>query len=659
MVTQAKTGFLKIKGSGKSGTKPQKNKNGNKPKKNLKPKKPERKEMYDGSFKKNPPVNCINGCIKGKFVLRAGRNESTDNKSFYLSVETAFKAFLSARFCAAVWSHISDCDETYNYWEPSHFLLFGKGFQTWEYSPTYALRSYTYILLHVVPAWIYSNLLQPNRMLIFYIIRCVLGLFCAFCETYFYKAVMKEFGMQVGKMVLIFMLFSPGMFISSTAFLPSSFSMYMCLLSTGAWIMRKYELAVFTVALSTFISWPFAALTGAPIAIDMLFIRKLHRKFFQWSVISSIIILVPLIKMDSELYGKFVIAPLNIVMYNLFTDHGPNLYGTEPICFYFLNGLLNFNIVFIAAILAPSFILLRNFVASRIKRKGEYFSHWIYLTPFYIWFIVFTFQPHKEERFLFPVYPLICLCGAVCIHSMQIMYSIIVSQIFGKNSKRLPGSQILGIFSCIVMICLSLSRIFALYTGEMRFKQVKVIKFAQLKLVVTFSAYHAPMDLYIELNKINAERGNEFDKTPVNVCVGKEWHRFPNSFFLPNNNWSLKFIKSEFKGQLPAEYSSSPNATTLIHSHFNDMNKEEPSRYFDINQCHFLIDCDYGREETPLEPNYSQQTDKWTPLVSIPFLNSEKSSVFFRAFYIPFMSDKYCTYAKYTLLKSTKFKFKE
>ena len=198
---------------------------------------------------------------------------------------------------------------------------------------------------------------------------------------------------------------------------------------------------------------------------------------------------------------------------------------------------------------------------------------------------------------------MICLCGAVCIHSMQIMYSIIVSQIFGKNSKRLPGSQILGIFSCIVMICLSLSRIFALYTGEMRFKQVKVIKFAQLKLVVTFSAYHAPMDLYIELNKINAERGNELDKTPVNVCVGKEWHRFPNSFFLPNNkydtnpqekknknvglmpyflfrySWNLKFIKSEFKGQLPAEYSSSPNATTLIHSHFNDMNNEEPSRY--------------------------------------------------------------------------------
>jgi len=54
-------------------------------------------------------------------------------------------------------SIISDCDETYNYWEPTHFLLFGKGFQTWEYSPKFALRSYLYILTHTVPAWIYEQ----------------------------------------------------------------------------------------------------------------------------------------------------------------------------------------------------------------------------------------------------------------------------------------------------------------------------------------------------------------------------------------------------------------------------------------------------------------------------------------------------------------------
>lgn len=36
----------------------------------------------------------------------------------YPSGDTAFKALLSARFCAAIWNHISDCDETFNYWEP-------------------------------------------------------------------------------------------------------------------------------------------------------------------------------------------------------------------------------------------------------------------------------------------------------------------------------------------------------------------------------------------------------------------------------------------------------------------------------------------------------------------------------------------------------------
>lgn len=45
----------------------------------------------------------------------------TDNLIFP-GGETAFKALMSARFCAAIWSHITDCDETFNYWEPTHYL---------------------------------------------------------------------------------------------------------------------------------------------------------------------------------------------------------------------------------------------------------------------------------------------------------------------------------------------------------------------------------------------------------------------------------------------------------------------------------------------------------------------------------------------------------
>ena len=69
-------------------------------------------------------------------------------------------------------------------------------------------------------------------------------------------------------------------------------------------------------------------------------------------------------------YGKLVIAPLNIIIYNVFTNHGPDIYGTEPMSFYFMNGFLNFNFVFIGALVAP-FGLVSKSIFSTFSIKGE------------------------------------------------------------------------------------------------------------------------------------------------------------------------------------------------------------------------------------------------------------------------------------------------
>lgn len=42
--------------------------------------------------------------------------------------------------------------------------MYGSGFQTWEYSPQYAIRSYAYILLHVLPASIVKDFLLANKV---------------------------------------------------------------------------------------------------------------------------------------------------------------------------------------------------------------------------------------------------------------------------------------------------------------------------------------------------------------------------------------------------------------------------------------------------------------------------------------------------------------
>ncbi|XP_012987966.1 alpha-1,2-mannosyltransferase ALG9 isoform X1 [Esox lucius] len=539
---------------------------------------------------------------------------------------TAFKCLLSARFCAALLSNISDCDETYNYWEPMHFLLYGSGMQTWEYSPLYAIRSYAYLWLHALPASLHAHILQTNKVLVFYFVRCVLAFTCCVCELYFYKAVCKKFGLHVGRLMLAFLVLSSGMFCSSAAFLPSSFCMYSTMVAMTGWFQDTPSLAVMGVAAGSIIGWPFSTLIGLPIAFDLLVLKRTWKSFVTWATTSLLLFLVPLMVVDSYCYGKLVIAPLNILLYNVFTPHGPDLYGTEPWSFYFINGFLNFNVVFILALLSLPLTLLMEMLLQRFNVQNLGRPYWLTLSPMYLWMLVFFTRPHKEERFLFPIYPLICLTGAVALSSLQKCYHYLFQRY--RLEHYTVSSNWLALGTLLLFTVLSLSRSVALFRG-----------------------YHAPLDLYPEFQRISRDPSLHVvsEGRPVTVCVGKEWYRFPSSFLLPNN-WHLQFIQSEFRGQLPQAYADGPMATQTVPVHMNDQNLEEPSRYVDIRQCHYLVDLDL-ETSAPREPRYAENTDNWTIIAYKPFLNAARSSPLFRAFFVPVLSEQHTHYTRYVILK--------
>ncbi|XP_034521631.1 alpha-1,2-mannosyltransferase ALG9 isoform X3 [Ailuropoda melanoleuca] len=485
---------------------------------------------------------------------------------------TAFKCLLSARLCAALLSNISDCDETFNYWEPTHYLIYGKGFQTWEYSPVYAVRSYAYLLLHAWPAAFHARILQTNKILVFYFLRCLLAFVSCICELYFYKhssehfsmrcphrslkkAVCKKFGLHVSRMMLAFLVLSTGMFCSSSAFLPSSFCMYTTLVAMTGWYMDKTSVAVLGVAAGAILGWPFSAALGLPIAFDLLVMKHKWKSFFHWSLVALILFLVPVVVIDSYYYGKLVVAPLNIVLYNVFTPHGPDLYGTEPWYFYLMNGFLNFNVAFALALLVLPLTSLMEYLLQRFHVQNLGHPYWLTLAPMYIWFIIFFIQPHKEERFLFPAYPLICLCGAVALSALQKCYHFVFQRY--RLEHYTVTSNWLASGTLILFGLLSFSRSVALFKG-----------------------YHGPLDLYPEFYRIATDPTIHTvpEGRPVNVCVGKEWYRFPSSFLLPDN-WQLQFIPSEFRGQLPKPFAEGPLATRIVPTDMNDQNLEEPSRY--------------------------------------------------------------------------------
>ena len=87
-------------------------------------------------------------------------------------------------------------------------------------------------------------------------------------------------------------------------------------------------------------------------------------------------------------------------------------------------------------------------------------------------------------------------------------------------------SGLVYVFVAVAAI-LSSSRGLALYNGACDAHPSRIVTETRL-----IEGYHAPLDVYAHLSHVEA--ANPTALHVVNVCVGKEWHRYPAAFFLPN-----------------------------------------------------------------------------------------------------------------------------
>ncbi|XP_068628851.1 alpha-1,2-mannosyltransferase ALG9 [Battus philenor] len=550
-------------------------------------------------------------------------NAPSDLRSIaYPGGATALVLLLTSRLISAYWGHISDCDETYNYWEPLHYLVYGSGLQTWEYSPVYAIRSYMPLWLFAVPAKILSFVMYPVS--VFYTIRALLATLAACADLMFYKAVCHEFGVHVGRVWLCLTLPCAGMFACSAAMLPSSWSSALVAAAMACWWRGRYPFAILLTAATTLLSWPFTAILGLPIAIDMLIIKRQSTDFFKWSVIALIAILLPTVVVDSWHYGRLVIAPWNIVAYNIFTEHGPDLYGVEPWTYYFVNGFLNFNIVWVLALSCPLLLLACKAIASRSTSRAAFCApYWLGLMPLPLWLAVFMLQPHKEERFLYPVYSMIVLAGAISLDCLQKMTFAVGTELFRWRRDR-EKRHYLSYTGSLMVMCVFLAGVAGIS-----------------RITAVYNHYHGTMTVLDSLPKDDGVRL---------VCFGKDWYRSPSSFHL-GHGYRIRFVRSEFDGQLPAPFEETSNGTRIIHPYFNDQNKGDNRTYVDPSQCHYLVDSDIG-SPTKLQPAYHKDNTKWDVVTSVPIIDANKSHRLFRAFYIPGLSSKKVVYANLYLLRN-------
>lgn len=219
--------------------------------------------------------------------LTRSHHHSAIKNTFAIEPISAFYIFLGANIIAALFSPIQDCDETFNYWEPTHYLSHGYGLQTWEYSPDYAIRSWLYIAIHALGANIRRLLPHSSKVAEFYFLRYLLAFLCALCQTLMWRAVCLALNPRVGIIFILALVFSPGNFHSSTAYLPSSFAMYMAMVGAAAFMNWrggiKTSQGMFWFALGGVLGWPFAMALCAPFVLEEVFFAFLSdsERFFE------------------------------------------------------------------------------------------------------------------------------------------------------------------------------------------------------------------------------------------------------------------------------------------------------------------------------------------------------------------------------------------
>lgn len=185
----------------------------------------------------------------------------------------AFCVFLTVNLLASAYSPIQDCDEVFNYWEPTHYIAHGSGLQTWEYSPEYAIRSWLYALIHAVPSKVAAGFVS-KKVFEFYFVRGVLGSICAGCETRLFSTIAQTINPRAALIFLLAMATSSGMFHASVAYLPSSFAMYTAMMGAAAFINIKDGLnttnGIMWFGIGATVGWPFSAALIAPFILDEL-----------------------------------------------------------------------------------------------------------------------------------------------------------------------------------------------------------------------------------------------------------------------------------------------------------------------------------------------------------------------------------------------------
>jgi alpha-1,2-mannosyltransferase len=439
--------------------------------------------------------------------------------------------FISIAVSLALVSSIADADETFNFLEHVHATLYPDqdSFTTWEWQPTWALRSPTRSLI-LLPL----SLIPMSKATTLFVIK---GLLASVYAVAAGRLVSAAGAGVVGHLFLLV----PLCLGSATSFLPSTISTAGVTFALSLVVQKSTKKGQvgggwtmwLAVGLGCIWGWVFAGLAYLPailVALATPGARALPATVARAVTVAAALLALEVVLATTE-FGRPTLPLLNIVRYNVAGGQSV-LYGTEPWHYYLRSLVLSAGPVHAVLLaLAPLVTLVRRNRALALLTATAY-----------LWIAFMSAQPHKEERFLHVVGPTVSVAAALTLAE--------VTSCFPTSLRR--ATIALGV--------------------------VATLAFSASRSALLAADYGGPMRLYRRLPEVSIALGSV-------LCVGSEWHRYQSSFLVPDGI-IVHHIDSGFGGLLPGHRSRTDT------QRYNADNRAEADRYVAPSHCDYLVDLD-------------------------------------------------------------------
>jgi alpha-1,2-mannosyltransferase len=324
----------------------------------------------------------------------------------------------------------------------------------------------------------------------------------------------------------------------------------------------------------------------------------------------------------------------------------------------------------------------------QLREKERVTSSWwdlvSILSSFYLWLLILVPRPHKEERFLFPIYPALCLAAVV---TCDTVIQLVATRLLERRVSHSMTSPQLATTAALIVATRALL-IAAAILGIV----LPIILLSLARTAALHKYYTAPLHIYAILAAAlssSTTTSTQSTAAAARVCTCGEWYRFPSSFFLTSSssgssssNLKLGYLPSSFGGQLPQDFSiygSGPASRDVLQP-FNDQNRHQPERYVSNYQqdCLWIVDLQDDHESDDNDHDSTDSSDgenlcqsltrghddaspsAFELIASVPFLDASRTvSSIHRVLYIPYFHERavergQVSYQRYVLYKKKK-----